>query len=910
MYNEPQNDADYSILLEDLAGMLRAIFSRNKDTHHIQVDDTFCYDNRGIRNFNRLFKELKPYSAGIKPSDFAKFWNRIVTEKQYSFDRAFSMHAKIAYVYLRGKPANSDKHLGFGDLNPKEWWSYALEKVKSSVSMIPEIPSDDHTSKASSKMAIGIDSRYISGFQSHFSQSRGLVVRAYPQKLTPIYKAVNCIEALPEELRLINAGFEHSNIVTINGTGGIGKSTLANVYLHKNLDRYDHLAWLSVNDKKFEHLYDPADVQSLFESALGLAIKLEIPFHLPAEERFKEALSTLSQISGNNLLVIDNAGPALADYWNYLNSSGWQVLITSRYNFPNSMGDARIELKGVSDDVALKIFNLFRYGKEDGGIEADLPTIRKIIEPCKGLPLLIMLLGRLGYQNNLPVGVLYELLNKEGLLLGDDFIVSIDSGITDPQSYIARLFPLFGMQTAELRLLSFFAIMPHTNIPMSHILQLSWETEIRKTLLRTYTFGWISQSESEQVGTAYGMHSLVKEVIKNKYPPTFEGVKYLIEGVLTGMTKLTGQNDALVDKSDLVGYAESIYDVTKSAAIEPTIDYITFINTIANRYGKDIKEFEKAFLYSDIALKLNEQLFHANPTSEVIRYLSIIYKNRAMYACGIAEYAERDTKALNIPAIRQYNDALAFLKKSNYYVNLLAGQSKYHGMLQNLHEYRHICERIYDHEQTPDDERKKKLTELLDVNDAISGHHKIIHGEHLPVFNNPHDFESAVTITVDYSKRAWWLLIAGKLTEAIPIFTDTGIRLKGFIEHLVTLAEQNPNLPSLANKKLSLLEQLDGALDCYVYYFSQLPAGEVKIDKMLSTNFAWLIDRFLYFIRKNLWNECSHFPAFSNKLTTMKLRCLQETERLLPFCESVYGSSSLTVKRIIAFKTSIISGID
>ena len=141
--------------------------------------------------------------------------------------------------------------------------------------------------------------------------------------------------------------FNNKQVVLVNGLGGIGKTTLAQVYLAQYWEQYCHIVWVSQ--------ISPNIIED-FISTEGLLKNL----HLNDEGKDQRALfidiiSAFKKIQdGPNLLVLDNGDHNLAKLYDFLPSQPkWHILATSREEI------AKFDLKELdflSEDEAVSLF--------------------------------------------------------------------------------------------------------------------------------------------------------------------------------------------------------------------------------------------------------------------------------------------------------------------------------------------------------------------------------------------------------------------------------------------------------------------------------------------------------------------------------------------------------------------------
>ena len=113
-------------------------------------------------------------------------------------------------------------------------------------------------------------------------------------------------------------------VVVVNGLGGIGKTTLVQVYVSKYYDDYEHIAWVTQNSESIAN--DFINTEGLIKN-LGVETANSEPGQI-----FNEIVRKLKSIQDKpNLLIIDNAEQSLKKYLDILpGQPQWHLLVTSR----------------------------------------------------------------------------------------------------------------------------------------------------------------------------------------------------------------------------------------------------------------------------------------------------------------------------------------------------------------------------------------------------------------------------------------------------------------------------------------------------------------------------------------------------------------------------------------------------
>ncbi len=141
--------------------------------------------------------------------------------------------------------------------------------------------------------------------------------------------------------------FDHKQVDLVNGLGGIGKTTLAQVYTSKHWEQYHHIAWVTQVTQ---------DIVRDFITTEGFLHNLDI--HAEGQEPqdiFIQLISVLKRIAKEpNLLIIDNADNSLTKLHDYFPSQPlWHILVTSREQIQKF--DLK-ELSFLSENEAVDLF--------------------------------------------------------------------------------------------------------------------------------------------------------------------------------------------------------------------------------------------------------------------------------------------------------------------------------------------------------------------------------------------------------------------------------------------------------------------------------------------------------------------------------------------------------------------------
>ncbi|MEZ4883360.1 MAG: tetratricopeptide repeat protein [Chitinophagales bacterium] len=434
-------------------------------------------------------------------------------------------------------------------------------------------------------------------------------------------------------------------IVLISGMGGIGKTTLAQVYVEKNKDKYLHIAWLTQNDNNPE---------SIFLNNMGLLSSLQLNFQdskLSAKDQLKTVFAAMRQIvkpEKNNLLVIDNATSELQTLREIPMPPHWKVLVTSRHEIK---GCEQLRLSYLSETDAYQLF-LLHYNKPV--TQKDIATVQNILSVLSYHTLSIELYAKTAQHLQIPLFRLEQKL-QNSLQLGYETAIQSPhkQGRTIEQvfSYLIEIFQLGELSEKEEKLLRLWTLLPSIFIPVERILSL-WQLDVEKDDVEWFGYinaakklrqkGWLSVEEQEDGSKMYAMNKILQQVLLQKWNIKDYEAEY--RPYLDSLTRLlNGAKGDLALQTYLIPFGESALKCLKE---DNTID---LVNALANSYNKN-NRLNDAFVTYEKGLGIYRRLSMENPqiflpnVANTLNNLGAIHERKSEFNIALKVFQE----ALNI----------------------------------------------------------------------------------------------------------------------------------------------------------------------------------------------------------------------------------------------------------------------
>ncbi|KMQ61154.1 hypothetical protein ACM40_15785 [Chryseobacterium sp. BLS98] len=406
--------------------------------------------------------------------------------------------------------------------------------------------------------------------------------------------------------------------VLVNGLGGVGKSTLAKLFVRKNFRRFSHIIWLDVHaDFSKKKLVGISPLLDAFANNITLLNNLQLPIEdLAPEDQLMMILNKLQNISGLNLLVIDNTSADIRELENKFPFDNWKILLTSREEIE---GYSLFNLEVLNDEDAIRLFYQY-YRIERSNLVINL------LNYIGNHTLTIELLAKTAQKRRLSIHKLVELLEQNGLQIPKTAKVFVDH---DPQKnpttlfeYLLKIFSISDLTEEQIQYLRYFSILNSTPISYDDSKLLfgipEVDNEFFDNISELASKGWLKELDGN-----YQIHQIVQEVLRAKLEPN-ESNCILLLNTLSKVLTISWETNPF-DIRRFVEYAESV-----ASHIENSDDSkeIAELYSILGLREEDLFNLEKSLLFNHKAVSIYEKDIPSNAIELSGRYnnLQSVYK--------------------------------------------------------------------------------------------------------------------------------------------------------------------------------------------------------------------------------------------------------------------------------------------
>jgi len=358
-----------------------------------------------------------------------------------------------------------------------------------------------------------------------FAQYNLLQSKNIPKHLTnkiPLKSDDEIIGRTSELKDIYNTLHEGKNLVLVNGIGGIGKTTLAQVYLTEYQDKYEHVAWVTQTGDDVK--MDFSDNNNWVKGGVDID-----EGDKDTDSRFIQVMNSLRCIGAMpNLLIIDDVTESIEGIFAQLpKPPQWHVLATSRQKI------SKFNVKEVgflSKDDAKALFRKY-YGRSDITDE----QVENIVELVDCHTLIIELLAKTANKKRWDFEKLASSIkNDEKVdIKGVDHNES-DGKVDKITSYLRNIFNISSLNDSEKWLMQHMACLPNdfnSYVILEKLINLEaygHQDEFADSLNSLKESGWLLYNDEND---SYKMHCVIADVVKLEYPPQIEDMRQFVNGL-------------------------------------------------------------------------------------------------------------------------------------------------------------------------------------------------------------------------------------------------------------------------------------------------------------------------------------------------------------------------------------------
>jgi len=409
-----------------------------------------------------------------------------------------------------------------------------------------------------------------------------------PKQLT-IKLGKDTIIGREKELKEIAELLNNSNsLLLINGIGGIGKSTIASYYLHSQKEKLDYYGFFEGIDSFLTELRSRLDIKAEKE-----------------DEAFMEALTKLSALKGEKLLVIDDVknieeNQDKIDKILALENSGYKILLTSREEIEDI---TRYELDVLSMDDAKKLFNSI-YEVEDEAL------LEEILEYLDYHAFFVEMTSKtLKSKKTLTSKIIKEKFEN------GEFSTITRKRKESFNDYLNELFSFDELDDEEILMLKQLSILPSIEIEFDFLLKIfdrENDEDFEELLNYLCEKGWLNSFEN-----GYKLHQIVKEYIWIAHLPSFEDIQSLFD-IICEWIKDSADIQIAVNYKNNIEYIVSLYQFLKKINFKSEKIANFFLN-LGNIYHYS-GHFKQAQPLYEESSKIYENIFGNNHLITAISY--------------------------------------------------------------------------------------------------------------------------------------------------------------------------------------------------------------------------------------------------------------------------------------------------
>ncbi len=548
------------------------------------------------------------------------FTKQSLTDFETFFAQKLFVNAELRLLLLPFQIDKQDKKINdiLNIINkPTEIRNYASKINELSTSGSANIVLNDISNSNISINQIFANSPEITKFILQILEKQNKV------KLYNVPMAIDKFTGREEDLRDIHLLLQQNrNILLFKGFGGIGKTTLAIEYCHRQKSEYDHIMWI---------VFDGDLKSSLSKLANDLGIV--------QAENFSDVLISKINSLQNVLLIIDNF---------FIPEKQNNITEELRTFLPNvkKILTAREEIKGkdwiitkeidkLSPTEAKKMFVKYCGFSPN---EKELDDLMKTVD-YHTLTLELSAKLYTGYSNEI---TLTQLTKSFGDINQEIADIKTNTNYADElkiNNYLKKLFNLSKLTEPEIEVLRQFAVLQPDYMPYDELKEIIIpENKIKYTQLLNdlSAKSWL-QTQTDNQKKYFRCPPVIQNFIKQEYKPVYEFYKNIIQNLIDLLYKKPTDNP--VDKFKWLPYGFILQNLEEeNEKIAASYNNISLIY----RYKGD---YEQALEFAFKSLKIKEKVLDNEHPDLATSYnnISLIYQAKGDYEQAL-EFALKDIK--------------------------------------------------------------------------------------------------------------------------------------------------------------------------------------------------------------------------------------------------------------------------
>ncbi len=364
--------------------------------------------------------------------------------------------------------------------------------------------------------------------------------------LKPTYREPNFnLIGRDEEIKTLFELFSKTNIVSVSGIGGIGKSEITKAFAKeasiKNF--YNVICFVDYNTS-LKKTIAGLDFANFDEISFIDQVKSRNDFTSLEDALFTKKASWLEETKKDTLLVIDGFDNIDDENIKLLSRLSCHVLISTRCVFNDF---ACLKAEKISEDNLIKLFYQYYHDGDNSSLEKE--KIKEVIKIVNGHTLTIKLIAEFLETTGYDLDTVISELKKNALSqVFEEDEVEHNHEYKNINRHINNLFVLSNLNDEEREVLSELAILPSYGVRKYLFKKWSPNPKTMTIISKLNSQGWVESNQGFIL-----LHPLVKAVIKDNVKPSTSTLKPFILNVLDALVTSEVPTLNMLDEMNDIG---------------------------------------------------------------------------------------------------------------------------------------------------------------------------------------------------------------------------------------------------------------------------------------------------------------------------------------------------------------------